>query len=104
MDRPFKFQSPPDPAPPPRPRARLHLSLQAKLILTIMSVVTIALGSCCWLFANQSRGQLGELMGQQARVIAYTVSIAAESSLKAVNHKQLDQIGHDLLKTRNVLY
>ena len=44
------------------------------------------------------------MLADQARLIAYTLSIAAEPALAAGQHHQLATVGHDLLNTRNVLY
>ena len=83
---------------------RLSFGLQGRLIFWFMTLLTAALGSSCWLFASQSTQQVSDMIGQQARLIAYTLSLAAEPSLAGGKRKELDEIGHDLLYTRNVLF
>jgi signal transduction histidine kinase len=87
-----------------RQRARARFGLQGRLILAFLGLITAALGSSCWLFANQSSEQMSEMIGQQARMIAYTLALASEPSVAAHNKKQLNEIGHDLLNTRSVLF
>jgi signal transduction histidine kinase len=85
-------------------RRRVRFGLQGRLILSFLGLITAALGSSCWLFANQSSEQLSEMIGQQARMIAYTLAMASEPSVAAGKRKQLDEIGRDLLNTRSVLF
>jgi signal transduction histidine kinase len=81
-----------------------RLGLQGRLMLSFLGLITAALGSSCWLFANQSSEQLSEMIGQQARMIAYTLAMASEPSVAKKNKKELDEIGRDLLNTRSVLF
>jgi signal transduction histidine kinase len=85
-------------------RSTASLGLQGKLILSFLVLLSIALGASCWLFADQSSQQLSGLMAQQARLVAYTLTLASEQPLAERNVPQLKQIGQDLLDTRNVLY
>ncbi len=80
------------------------LGLQGRLILAFLGLISAALGSACWLFATQSTEQLNQMIGQQARLIAYTLSLSTEPSMAAGKRKQLDEIGHDLLNSRSVLF
>ena len=88
----------------PRRRFAMGVGLQGRLTVAFTGLVVIALGSSCWLFATRSGGQMDAMLGEQARLVAYTLSIAAEPALAGGQRKQLATIGHDLLKTRNVLY
>ncbi len=85
-------------------RRRVGLGLQGRLTLAFGVLLTAALSSACWLFAARSGAQLDAMLGEQARLVAYTLSIAAEPALAAGQHRQLAEIGRDLLNTRNVLY
>jgi signal transduction histidine kinase len=90
--------------PAPAQRRRLGLGLQGKLTVAFGALLTIALSSACWLFGTRSGAQLDTMLGDQARLVAYTLSLAAEPYLLSGHPKPLATIGHDLLDTRNVLY
>ena len=87
-----------------RRRRRIGIGLQGRLTIAFGCLLVIALSSACWLFGSRSGGQLDAMLGEQARLVAYTLSLAAEPYLATGHHKQLATIGHDLLNTRNVLY
>ena len=94
-----------DPDGPPVRRARrLSLGLPGRLTVAFTALLATALGSSTWLFATRTGGQLDDMLGEQARLVAYTLSIAAEPALANGNRKQLSVVGRDLLRTRNVLY
>ena len=95
---------PPTDVPAPRRRLAVGLGVQGRLTLAFGALLTAALSSACWLFGTRSGGQLDAMLGEQARLVAYTLSIAAEPALAAGQHRQLATIGRDLLATRNVLY
>jgi signal transduction histidine kinase len=97
-------EHPLDVGPTDRRISKTRLGLQGRLILSFLGLISAALGSSCWLFATQSSEQLSDMMGQQARMIAYTLSLASTPSLASGKRKQLDEIGHDLLNTRSVLF
>src|SRR5436190_6299294 len=94
--------------PPPRPSLRrglaMRLGLQGKLILAFMFILSIALGSTCWVFVSQSNRQLEDIMGEQARQISYALALASKPSLEARESAELRQMGQDLLKSRNILF
>jgi signal transduction histidine kinase len=85
-------------------RRRGGVGLQGRLILAFLALITAALASSCWLFATQSFDQMSEMIGQQAKLMAYTLSLAAQPSMAAANHKDLDEMGRGLLNTRSVLF
>jgi signal transduction histidine kinase len=97
-------EQPVEPAAAARGRFVLGVGVQGRLTLAFGVLLTAALSSACWLFASRSGAQLDDMLGEQARLVAYTLSIAAEPPLYAGQHRQLATIGHDLLNTRNVLY
>jgi signal transduction histidine kinase len=90
--------------PAPRRRRRRAVSLQGKVILTLLLLVWMAVGCSCWLFADESGQELTQVMNEQARLVAYTLSLASAPVLAAGNQRELERIGHDLLNTRNILY
>jgi len=81
-----------------------HMGLQGKLIFAFMYVLVVAIGASCWLFGSQSSARMSQIMGEQARQISYALSLAAKSSFEQRNQTELSFIGHDLIKTRNVLF
>jgi signal transduction histidine kinase len=87
----------------PRPR-RGGFGLQGRLIFAFLALISGALGSSCYLFATQSFEQMSELIGQQAKMMAYTLSLAAQPSIAHNKRKDLDEMGRGLLNTRSVLF
>ncbi len=85
-------------------RRKSRFGLQGKLILSFLGLITIALGSSCWLFATQSSEQMSDMIAEQARLVTYTLSLAAEPSMAEGHTSDLEKMGHDLLNTRNILY
>ncbi len=73
-------------------------------MLAFLGLISAALGSSCWLFASQSYEQMSEMIGQQARMMAYTLSLAAQPSIASNKRKDLDEMGRGLLNTRSVLF
>src|SRR4051794_38308942 len=102
---------PETPVPPlpstPRRRRRgffMRLGLQGKLISAFMLILSVALGSTCWLFVSQSNSRLEDIMGEQARQISSALALASKPSLAGNDASELRQIGQDLLKSRNILF
>jgi signal transduction histidine kinase len=82
----------------------MRLGLQGKLISAFMLILSIALGSTCWLFVSQSNSRLEDIMGEQARQISSALALASKPSLAANEASELREIGQDLLKSRNILF
>ncbi len=89
---------------PVRKRFFQRLELQGKLIFAFMSILSLALGLSCWLFAYQSRVRLEDIMGEQARQISYALALASKPSLESGESGELRRMGQDLLKSRNILF
>ena len=87
-----------------RSRIFMRLGLQGKLISAFMLILSIALGSTCWVFVSQSNSRLEDIMGEQARQISAALALASKPSLEANEAGELRQIGQDLLKSRNILF
>ncbi len=107
MDRTLSFQSAPEVhanEAAPRSRPLFQFGLQGKLVCTLLGMVFIALGSSCWLFAQQNDQQISEMMGQQARLVAYTLSLASAPLMSGRNRDGLRAMESDLLKAHNILY
>ncbi|MDB5323446.1 MAG: putative two-component system sensor histidine kinase [Phycisphaerales bacterium] len=82
----------------------MRLGLQGKLISAFMLILSVALGSTCWLFVSQSNSRLEDIMGEQARQISSALALASKPSLAANDATELRTIGQDLLKSRNILF
>jgi signal transduction histidine kinase len=85
-------------------RCYAALGLEAKLIAAVMALVTATIGATCWLWASQIDRQLVDVMGDQARQTAYTLSMAVRETSGAGDIRSLRLMGTDLLKTRNILF
>src|SRR4051794_22594811 len=77
---------------PWRRRILMRIGLQGKLILAFSLVLSIALGSICWIFVSQSNRRLEDIMGEQARQISYALALASKPSLEAHETGDLKQI------------
>src|SRR3954471_4757080 len=99
---------PDTPVPPPRKSRRrslfMRLGIQGKLISAFMLILSVALGSTCWLFVSQSNSRLEDIMGEQARQISSALALASKPSLASNDAGELRQMGQDLLKSRNILF
>lgn len=80
------------------------MGLQGKLIAAFMLLLTVGLEADGLLYASQTHQRLVELLGEQARQIAWGLSIASEQEVTNNKPTDLRQIGQDLLRTRNVLF
>ena len=85
-------------------RISARLGLQGKLLLCFMALLSAALGGSCYLFVHKSSERLADLMGEQARQISYALSLAGKPALAEGRIDELQQIGQDLLKSRNILF
>ena len=89
-----------------KPRAWLatHIGLEGRILGALMLILTAALAASSWVWASQSTAGITDMMGEQARQIAYTLSLAAKPEISAANTQALQSMGADLLKTRNILF
>src|SRR5208282_3928840 len=81
-----------------------RLGLEGKILTAMMLVLTSAIAAANWGWTSQSSATVADIMGEQARQIAYTLSLAAESPMDNRSYDALRVIGHDLLRTRNILF
>src|SRR5215217_2664335 len=77
--------------------------LQGKLVLSFMFLLTVSLGSSCWLFLSESHVVLNRVMGDQARAVAQTLAMAAEQPLASRDIPELNRVGRDLLRNRDLV-
>lgn len=66
-------------------------------------LLLIGLSVCSWLFVAQSRETLSDILGEQARQISQTLAMAAEAPYLVNDLDQLERLGKDLLKSRNMV-
>lgn len=85
-------------------RLMAWIGLQGKLVLCFMAILAAALGGSSYLFMNESKARLADIMGEQARQIGYALSLASRTALAEGDAAALHRMGRDLLTSRNVLF
>ena len=80
------------------------LGLQRKILLAITLLLFAGLSTACAVWTIASNQMLSDVMGEQASKIAYTLSLASKPAMQQGRNDELQQIGFDLLKSRNVLF
>jgi signal transduction histidine kinase len=92
---------------PPRPSAwkqfLAEIGLQGKLILAFSLLLMIGLSTSSWMFVKKSRETLEDILGEQARQISQTLAMAAATPYANDDMKELDRLGKELLKGRNLV-
>ncbi len=82
----------------------MRMGLQGKLILCFILVLSLAMGVTCWVFEREMHERLADIMGEQARQLATALSLASERSIRAGEWGELNRMGQDLIKSRNILF
>ena len=77
--------------------------LQGKLIFSFSLLLMIALTTTSTVFVGKSHSILSDIVGEQARQISQTLAMAAESAYETKDGPQLQQLGKDLLRSRNIV-
>ena len=77
--------------------------LQGKLIFSFSLLLMIALTTTSTVFVGKSHSILSDIVGEQARQISQTLAMAAESAYETKDTAQLQQLGKDLLRSRNIV-
>jgi diguanylate cyclase (GGDEF)-like protein len=80
------------------------LGLQGRLVISFMLLLMMGLEADGLLYASQTSNRLVALLGEEARQLAWGLSLASQQSMAAHQTADLRQIGQDLLRTRNVLF
>ncbi len=78
--------------------------LQGKLIVGFVLLLFLALGASSWLFVYRSRGTLSDIMGEQATQLSISLALASKLPLSQGETTELDRMGRDLLKSRNIVF
>lgn len=85
-------------------RFSMRLGLEKKLVLCFIAVLSGALMFTCWTFARETHARLSDIMAEQARQVATALSLSAEKAYRASDWPELNRRGHELIKSRNILY
>jgi signal transduction histidine kinase len=85
-------------------RMTAKIGLQGKLTLCFLFVVTLGMGSSCWMFVSGSNDRLNDIMGEQARQLSSTLALASKNQLTQGRYEQLRSQAQDLIKSRNILF
>jgi signal transduction histidine kinase len=81
-----------------------RFGLQGKLVVCFMLLLSVALGASSYMFLHQSSRQLSEMIGEQGRQISSALALASKPAMTTRNRLELERIGQDLLKSRNILF
>jgi signal transduction histidine kinase len=85
-------------------RMTARIGLQGKLTMCFLLLVSLGMGSSCWMFVSGSQLRLNDIMGEQARQVSQTLSLASEEKLRHGNYEDLRAQAQDLIKSRNILF
>lgn len=85
-------------------RLSSRIGLQGKLLLAFVALVTAALGTSCWLYVNDTNRRLEDLLANEARQTASTLSIAGAQAWGDDAALKLGRLGDDLVHSRNIVY
>src|SRR5882672_3867864 len=80
-----------------------EIGLQGKLILAFSMLLMIGLSTSSWMFVKKSRETLEDILGEQARQISQTLAMAATSPYAGNDTEELQRLGKELLKGRNIV-
>src|SRR5687768_5978233 len=81
-----------------------RFGLQGKLVVCFMLLLSVALGASSYMFLHQSSRQLSEMIGEQGRQISSALALASKPAMTTRNRAELERIGQDLVKSRNILF
>jgi len=104
MDRAGAPTSPPL-APPTSfwRRWAIPTGLQGRLVLCFSLLLLVALTASFWSFASRTADTVSDILGEQARQIAQTLAMASGPACEVQDVTQLQQLGRELLKGRNIV-
>ena len=85
-------------------RVTVRLGLQAKIILCFITLVTAALAASSWTFAKLNHDRLTDVMSEQTRQVATALALSSEQAVRDGHWDQLEQLGGELVKSRNIVF
>lgn len=97
-------------SPPRRHRARRFLAatgglgLQGRVIFCFFALLTLALGATVYVYVKHTHEQVSDLMGEQAQQLSAALALANERPVRLGKPDELDRIGRELIKSRNVMF
>jgi diguanylate cyclase (GGDEF)-like protein len=89
----------------PTPRhAPVSFGLQGRLVVAFLSLLTLSLEASGYLYTSQTHFRLTTLLGEQAKQIAWGLTIISQESLVDAKQEELRQLGEEMIRTRNTLF
>ena len=81
------------------------MGLQGKILLCLMTLLTLTLGSSCIIFLSQTRDRLNDMLGQQTQQLATTLAFTCADSMEnpATGRGELLLAAGDVVKGRNIV-
>ena len=81
----------------------MRTGLEGKILAALLFVLAASLAAC-WVWASRTDAQVNDIMGEQARQVAYALTLTVKKRIVTANAASLRFLGEDLLKTRNILF
>ena len=85
-------------------RFSMRAGLEGKLVLCFMAVLCAAMGVTCKVFNDAMHDRLSDIMGEQARQVATSLSLTSERMARAGDWEELNRRARELIKSRNILF
>src|SRR2546421_494375 len=80
-----------------------EIGFQGKMIFAFSMLLMIGLSTSSWVFVEKSRETLEDILGEQARQMSQTLAMAATSPYSGNDIDELQRLGKELLKGRNIV-
>jgi signal transduction histidine kinase len=80
-----------------------HTDLEGKLILSFMGMLAISLGVSCHQFFSESRNALDAIADEHGTELSRTLAIASASDIRQHDVADLNRLGYQMLKERDVV-
>jgi signal transduction histidine kinase len=80
-----------------------RVGIQGKIVFAFTFLLIAALGTTSLLFVDQMRTALNDLAGQRAVEVSQTLALASELPLAQRDVTELNRIGNDLLRNRDII-
>ena len=80
------------------------MGLQGKLVLSFMTVLTVALSTSCFLFFTHNRQRVADITGEEAKQLSTALSLASEGEVREGRIESLRNAAQELIKGRNVMF
>lgn len=84
-------------------RGAVRLGIQGKLFLGFVSLLLIAMSGSYWLFIRENRHALATITGEHAVELSHAIAMASEPLLSDQDLPNLQRIGRDLLRNRDIV-